>query len=803
MSRKIIGVTVGTTSRPPQTHTHGNKGALDTITAEKIATWDEGSIVAKGKNRARVFSTTAAMQEWLSDEANKGVCNIGDNLYIIAIDVPDWWIAEVLDEADPDTGYFYKIAQLETQKVDLTEIEAALDNLDERADGLVSDVNGLDNELTGVEGRVAALEVPDIVETTDLVCPGSVPGGYRLLEMQGNTEQKQLSGKNLYNMISSVYSENGITVTPNGNGSFSASGTATANTSITLSDIVAPLTEAFKSGGDMILSMTGAKYNVDTCNISAQFITPDGTIRYMIPGNYTNVPQGSTTNGVVLYISSGTTISLTKVIIQLEKGTVATDYEPYCGGAPSPNPQFPQAMKSTGDCVEMVQGCYNGANIGSYINDPNRVCNKNPIPCKSGDVVSIETEKECTHIIYFYGDSGYLSYTYKAGTESQFTVPIGVTYFNFDIATSNVAITPDTVGKITLTINGKYVNQIVCRNKNFIIPIVRTTTSKGINFDVNKNGAVYINGTSVDYADCYIMDKVLPSGNYIFTQDNPNITSYVKCNGKYYGFNKEPLPFTADGINSVAVFIRVPSGTTINTEVSVMCREASVVDDTFEVGKEIITTFLTNEPLRAINDVKDEIIRRNGMLGVMRRIGKLVLNGDNKSWSHEASWSNPYAYMCVGGIASSWTPKYVEGYSTIANILSDYFSASNPSAVANTNGLSAIGQAYTNLYISVNGITTADDLNTWLSNNNPTVLYELAEPFFEVLDAESQRQLNSLETFEGATYIEVDSRVQPAGIRGEYATTKSAGYTLKALNNSESYLASVLVPEPAVVSEEE
>jgi len=76
--------------------------------------------IAKGRNQAHVFQTTADMQAWLSNADNKGLWSKGDNIYIVELDVPDWWVAEVLEEADSETGYYYKIAQLETQKVDLT-----------------------------------------------------------------------------------------------------------------------------------------------------------------------------------------------------------------------------------------------------------------------------------------------------------------------------------------------------------------------------------------------------------------------------------------------------------------------------------------------------------------------------------------------------------------------------------------------------------------------------------------------------------------------------------------------------------
>ncbi len=107
--------------------------AIDDINAKA----DEAITVAKGKNRSTVFDTTQDMYAWLSNVDNKEKCQVGDNLYIKAVDVPDWWVSEVLTEADPDTGYYYKVAQLETQKVDLGSLE----------DGLAEELAKLDDAL--------------------------------------------------------------------------------------------------------------------------------------------------------------------------------------------------------------------------------------------------------------------------------------------------------------------------------------------------------------------------------------------------------------------------------------------------------------------------------------------------------------------------------------------------------------------------------------------------------------------------------------------------------------------------------
>ena len=64
--------------------------------------------IAMGKNQARVFATSAALDAWLAVPANVEQLNVGDNFYITATDVPDYWWDGTQKQ------------KLETQKVDLT-----------------------------------------------------------------------------------------------------------------------------------------------------------------------------------------------------------------------------------------------------------------------------------------------------------------------------------------------------------------------------------------------------------------------------------------------------------------------------------------------------------------------------------------------------------------------------------------------------------------------------------------------------------------------------------------------------------
>lgn len=150
---------------------------------------DVATNIAKGRNQAHVFNTTAEMQAWLSDSANKGLWNEGDNIYIVELDVPDWWVAEVLEEADAENGYYYKIAQLETQKVDLTNYLSQDDVLDTMEE---IEANTQENMIGGALAVKEILEnirlystyntqSVTLSETTTTICSLTLPKGLYIL----------------------------------------------------------------------------------------------------------------------------------------------------------------------------------------------------------------------------------------------------------------------------------------------------------------------------------------------------------------------------------------------------------------------------------------------------------------------------------------------------------------------------------------------------------------------------------------------------------------------------------------------
>ena len=82
--------------------------------------------IAMGKNQARVFATVDALDAWLSVPEHTAELKVGDNFYITAVDVPDyWWDGSAKQELEVQkvdlTAYDRKIVALEAKDSELNE----------------------------------------------------------------------------------------------------------------------------------------------------------------------------------------------------------------------------------------------------------------------------------------------------------------------------------------------------------------------------------------------------------------------------------------------------------------------------------------------------------------------------------------------------------------------------------------------------------------------------------------------------------------------------------------------------------
>lgn len=128
-----------------------------TATAVSAAqsTADTAKSIAEGRAKAVSFATVAAMKTALA-AASATEYKVGDNLFIVATDVPDYWVSKVNATQSGDYGY-YEVSELEAQKVDLTDYQTKTDNsLATTAKTVVGAINELNS------GKADVSDIPDV-----------------------------------------------------------------------------------------------------------------------------------------------------------------------------------------------------------------------------------------------------------------------------------------------------------------------------------------------------------------------------------------------------------------------------------------------------------------------------------------------------------------------------------------------------------------------------------------------------------------------------------------------------------------
>lgn len=177
--------------------------------------------------------------------------------------------------------------------------------------------------------------------------------------LYGKSEQKQYSGKNLLKQNLKNYTSNGVTFTNNGNGSYALNGTATNN-------------NALCGGTFTVYNLKAGTYTLSNYDLNGNLsrLPPYITIGLYRENwdesglsNLTNIDTKTFTIStdeevllVYIRVIKGNTVDNLVIRPMLELDSTATDYEPYVGGIPSPNPDYPQEIKSVVNPVVKVCG---------------------------------------------------------------------------------------------------------------------------------------------------------------------------------------------------------------------------------------------------------------------------------------------------------------------------------------------------------------------------------------------------------------------------------------------------------------
>lgn len=169
-----------------------------------------------------------------------------------------------------------------------------------------------------------------------------------LTRIDGDTFQQTYTGKNLAQPLDKyTYNRNGSATIES-----QSDGTVVFKTS---SSSVSSGVYIYKTNGDnatLCPELFTAGYTV-SFDVEA---TDTCTFEFGVTGNHTTTTVSTTKQrvsvatatgaGMVFYNNSQNGATITISNIQVEAGSTASDYEPFVGGTPSPNPDYPQAIQT-------------------------------------------------------------------------------------------------------------------------------------------------------------------------------------------------------------------------------------------------------------------------------------------------------------------------------------------------------------------------------------------------------------------------------------------------------------------------
>lgn len=584
--------------------------------------------------------------------------------------------------------------------------------------------------------------------TKDASLVPTTKGNVLLDSVAGDSFQKQLSGKNLWS---------------HGD----VSGTRAETRALSL------------KAGTYTLSAITTSSDTDYTKSLMLFVYLDDTTKFVEIARDTRNSQTfeltSDVKYVNVYASNTSANSIDDTFtwsdIQIEAGSVATDYEPYCGGIPSPNPDYPQEIESVGDSGwfdgELAQGSFNtGVETTSTTS-----LRTGYIPVTVGDVIEITVKNALAYELFFYNKNKEYSMSQAMNASVySFTVTSG-DYIRFSIRyEDNTTITTNDDISVSVTINGQYATRIKTVGKN-LLPNdyydVDVVTGNGLTMTRQSDGSVVLNGTATAnsaYRYCFNNEKnhdiLKPYVGETVTINLTTTDSNVRYTIILYDKDGNQVLIKKTVTSAVTfvvpeeyatmrIYLWVGSGTIVTNAVASLQIELGSEATEYEPYTESTITIPLAEPLRAIGDVKDEICVQDGKYGVLRRIGSVVYDG-----SEDETW---HAYTGSGYtnavIYYTELESFALGYETS---VCDHFSY-RKAVWADSNispGFYSDHNSVHRKYFAVDAsYITADLFRTWLASNPVTVHYVLTTPTFKPFA--DQTPFYELMAHDGVTNISI------------------------------------------------
>ena len=160
-----------------------------------------------------------------------------------------------------------------------------------------------------------------------------------------------------------------------------------------------------------------------------------------------------------------------------------------------------------------------------------------------------------------------------------------------------------------------------------------------------------------------------------------------------------------------------------------------------------------DEPLRSIGDVRDKIVRKDGVWYIERNTRQSTFTGKSEeAWSEEIRDGVKRFFINVKANLPGGR----------RNIVSNRFYS------CTTGNSTGMGFAWADLLYLYADFESVTDFRLWLAANPTTVIHPLPAPVLTPVDSDTSAAINALATHPGTTYLTVASTDVAAPVRLEY-----------------------------------
>lgn len=596
------------------------------------------------------------------------------------------------------------------------------------------DVNGITSKVSSVEQSVENItKIEGTAEGKNIYIDDASAEPLIDIMLEGESQQATRSGKNRANLTRDTFTNNGVTFTNNGDGTYTLNGTATAemdnNLLLTEKHFEVSPNNFYKlSVKEFNGSMSGTAFALANLKIEEK-------ITWGWISSSTAIAKKPEAIGTIVminyYIGQGAIFNNYKIGIQMEVVDSATagasSWEQY-GASPSSDYRSKiENLEGKNKVKEINWKQMPSISTGATVTNVNGY---------GTDYIDVDNTKQ--YIFSYLGTSGskYIVYYDKDKNFLGYDTEIQINNFAKWNETGYVRLRIDCPqGSVTAfqLEEGTVATGYVPYNSLEI---------KDVGKNLYAGNEITINGTYSSNTSVNLGSRYLSEGTYTISLTNSlpnNSYIYLGANGSIATAIRNKATFTLTEEQNVPMRLVVKAGTYSNFTTKIMIEKGMVVTD-YEPHQQQTEYFPLSEGQK---------LYKNSYLvddGIHHSRKQVVLDGTETGWYTLANQTGTNtSYFCI--------PK--SDMKKASTLICDKFINRN---VWNTDeeGIQSIIDNLIRLRINTSRASTVAELKTWLSNNPIRVEYELAEeeivPYTET-QQEAWEKLRHFTLFRGINNI--------------------------------------------------